>query len=116
MVLPSIFFPLISSHSPHFHALSLPPFSLTSPLISSPLFTHVGGPDSDWPTVRRFYDHWLSFASVKEFAWADIYNLASAPNRKVWCVECVVCRVCVSVSVWGGGGAVEHTNAHMYPM
>lgn len=42
-----------------------------------------GGPDSDWSTVRRFYDYWLAFATVKEFAWADVYNLAAAPNRKV---------------------------------
>ena len=36
-----------------------------------------------WETVRKFYNHWSGFSTLKTFAWADEYNLAEADNRKV---------------------------------
>jgi DnaJ family protein A protein 5 len=39
--------------------------------------------DAAWSTVSDFYDWWTAFLTVKDFAWADEYNPASAPNRKV---------------------------------
>lgn len=33
--------------------------------------------------VLKFYSVWSSFVSSRDFNWADEYNLASAPNRKV---------------------------------
>ncbi|BDA42473.1 DnaJ homolog subfamily C member 21 at N-terminal half [Coccomyxa sp. Obi] len=42
-----------------------------------------GRSDSPWSEVSAFYQYWLQFVSDREFAWADVHNLASAPNRKV---------------------------------
>ena len=41
-----------------------------------------------WADVSAFYQAWLHFVSDREFAWADAHNLASAPNRKVPCLQC----------------------------
>lgn len=42
--------------------------------------------------VAAFYSSWLNYSTLKDFAWADKYNPAAAPNRKVgikstalWC-------------------------------
>lgn len=35
------------------------------------------------PQVAAFYSVWLNYTTVKDFAWADKYNPAAAPNRKV---------------------------------
>ena len=42
-----------------------------------------GGPDAEWTVVKKFYNHWAMFSTMKTFAWADEYNLAEAQNRKV---------------------------------
>ena len=42
-----------------------------------------GKADDTWETVRKFYNHWSGFSTLKTFAWADEYNLAEADNRKV---------------------------------
>lgn len=42
-----------------------------------------GSSTSDGPTVSTFYAHWSTFSTSKDFAWADQYNPASAPNRQV---------------------------------
>ena len=42
-----------------------------------------GRADSPWSEVSGFYQYWLYFVSDRSFAWADIHNPASAPNRKV---------------------------------
>ena len=42
-----------------------------------------GKADDSWETVRKFYNHWSGFSTLKTFAWADEYNLAEADNRKV---------------------------------
>jgi hypothetical protein len=39
--------------------------------------------DSPWSEVSAFYRYWLQFVSDREFGWADVHNLASAPNRKL---------------------------------
>ena len=44
-----------------------------------------GTADSPWREVSAFYQAWLYFVSDRSFAWADVHNLASAPNRKVHC-------------------------------
>ena len=35
------------------------------------------------PEVAAFYSSWMNYTTVKDFAWADKYNPAAAPNRKV---------------------------------
>lgn len=35
------------------------------------------------PEVAAFYSSWLNYSTLKDFAWADKYNPAAAPNRKV---------------------------------
>ena len=42
-----------------------------------------GGKSASHVDVAAFYRFWLAFASKREFAHADQYNLAEAPNRKV---------------------------------
>ena len=42
-----------------------------------------GRSDSPWSEVSAFYRYWLQFVSDREFGWADVHNLSSAPNRKV---------------------------------
>lgn len=44
---------------------------------------HFGSSETSWSEVSAFYAAWGSFATKKDFAWADTYNPASAPNRKV---------------------------------
>ena len=44
---------------------------------------HAGTSHTEWSQISTFYTHWLNFATCKAFAWADQYNPASAPNRKV---------------------------------
>eukprot|EP00854_Cymbomonas_tetramitiformis_P007212 gene7212-8594_t len=43
----------------------------------------LGGPTATAKQVNDFYSFWINFTSVKEFAWADEYNPASAPTRKI---------------------------------
>jgi DnaJ homolog subfamily A member 5 len=33
--------------------------------------------------VFAFYDGWKFFTTIKQFAYADVYNPAEAPNRRV---------------------------------
>ena len=42
-----------------------------------------GGPEASLEEVFGFYDCWPSFTSIKPFAYADEYNPADAPNRRV---------------------------------
>ena len=42
-----------------------------------------GGPEASMEEVFGFYDHWMLFTSIKPFAYADVYNPAEAPNRRV---------------------------------
>ena len=46
-------------------------------------FPRFGASAAEWAEVAAFYSAWGSFSTVKEFAWADQYNPAAAPNRKV---------------------------------
>lgn len=38
---------------------------------------------SEWATVAAFYQAWESFASQLSFAWADVYDSLSEPNRRI---------------------------------
>ena len=42
--------------------------------------------------MAAFYSVWLNYTTVKDFAWADKYNPAAAPNRKVHHPLCIACR------------------------
>eukprot|EP00898_Chlorokybus_atmophyticus_P002729 jgi/Chlat1/3457/Chrsp23S03774 len=42
-----------------------------------------GNASTPYQEVATFYSFWLGFATKKDFAWCDDYNLAEAPNRKV---------------------------------
>jgi DnaJ homolog subfamily A member 5 len=46
-------------------------------------FPRFGSSTAPWEEVSAFYSEWESFVTVKDFSWADEYNPASAPNRKV---------------------------------
>ena len=48
--------------------------------VTAPIF---GGPAATMDEVFAFYEHWLAFTSIKPFAYADVYNPAEAPNRRV---------------------------------
>ena len=43
----------------------------------------AGFSSAPWMEVAAFYAQWGGFATVKDFSWADQYNPASAPNRRV---------------------------------
>lgn len=47
---------------------------------------------SNWPwaaengspeAVRHFYNGWINFATSKDFAWMDQWNLSEAPDRRI---------------------------------
>jgi DnaJ homolog subfamily A member 5 len=42
-------------------------------------------PSKDRPSeaARLFYNFWLNFATEKEFAWSDQWNVSEAPDRQV---------------------------------
>lgn len=42
-----------------------------------------GTPHTPWEDVASFYQKWESFASCLNFAWADLYDINEAPNRRV---------------------------------
>lgn len=46
-------------------------------------FPDFGISTSDKKTVMSFHSFWANFVTVKSFTWADEYNPASAPNRRV---------------------------------
>ena len=50
------------------------------PAAAMPAFGDAAAP---WAAVSAFYGAWTAFSTAKDFAWADEYNPASAPNRKV---------------------------------
>lgn len=47
---------------------------------AAPSFGSSGSPAAE---VFAFYSSWQSFVTFKDFAWADQYNPATAPNRQV---------------------------------
>ncbi|KAL7568453.1 hypothetical protein ACA910_012165 [Epithemia clementina (nom. ined.)] len=57
----------------------------TDGVSSSPdyLSTDFGTSESDWSDVAAFYQAWESFTSGLNFAWADLYDVKEAPNRRV---------------------------------
>jgi hypothetical protein len=56
-----------------------------APDAAPPKFAQFGTSDSPSADVFAFYSNWGSFVTCKEFAWADKYNPAAAPNRQVCC-------------------------------
>lgn len=44
-------------------------------------YFRFGTSEADAAQVNAFYGHWAHFSTAKTFAWAELYNLASAPNR-----------------------------------
>lgn len=54
-----------------------------APNATPPKFAPFGTSDSPSAEVFAFYSNWGSFVTCKEFAWADRYNPAAAPNRQV---------------------------------
>lgn len=53
------------------------------PNMAPPTFAPFGASDSASAEVFAFYNNWGNFVTCKEFAWADLYNPAAAPNRQV---------------------------------
>jgi DnaJ family protein A protein 5 len=46
--------------------------------------TEFGDADTEWETIRNFYQVWESFSSALNFAWEDKYNVhEDAPNRRI---------------------------------
>jgi hypothetical protein len=52
---------------------------------SAPAYPGFGASGSASAEVFAFYRAWESFVTYKDFAWADPYNPAMAPNRQVRC-------------------------------
>lgn len=52
-----------------------------------------GSSTSAWADVSTFYNEWSGFRTTKSFSWADEYNTAAAPNRKVRRAMDQVCRM-----------------------
>ncbi|KAF8322663.1 DnaJ-domain-containing protein [Clavulina sp. PMI_390] len=52
-------------------------------------YPELGGSTWTWagskgePAARHFYNTWTSFASAKDFAWRDQWNVTEAPDRRV---------------------------------
>lgn len=46
---------------------------------NAPSFGHI---DTPWSEVRAFYSAWESFASLKSFAWEDMYPIHHATDRR----------------------------------
>ncbi|KAF8520267.1 DnaJ domain-containing protein [Hysterangium stoloniferum] len=53
-------------------------------------YSSFGHPNWPWTApkgqeqvARNFYNQWLSFSTVKDFTWAEQYNLSEAPDRRV---------------------------------
>merc|ERR1712232_310259 len=42
-----------------------------------------GTSQSLWEDITKFYQSWESFTTNLSFAWADVYDIKEAPNRKV---------------------------------
>lgn len=59
-----------------------------------PSFAPFGTSESPAADVFAFYNNWGSFVTCKEFAWADLYNQAAAPNRQVRFRTYIVCTPC----------------------
>ena len=58
------------------------------PDVTYPSFGYSNAPwatakSSGEPDVRSFYTAWTNFATAKDFAWADQWNLNEAPDRRV---------------------------------
>ena len=52
----------------------------------------AGNSSLSGPEVAAFYSSWTNYTTVKDFAWADKYNPAAAPNRKV-CISLLFCML-----------------------
>lgn len=46
-----------------------------------PTFGHKDDTHDD--VVKQFYSAWANFATVKNFAWKDVYRLSEAPDRRI---------------------------------
>ena len=57
--------------------------SYTEKLEKPEVAPEFGSSHATEPQVKAFYSFWLNFQSVKDFAWADVHNPASAPSRKI---------------------------------
>ncbi|KAL1688644.1 hypothetical protein GGG16DRAFT_115761 [Schizophyllum commune] len=62
--------------------------ALFDPDVTYPSFGYSDRPwatakSSSEPDVRSFYTAWTNFATAKDFAWADQWNLNEAPDRRV---------------------------------
>lgn len=43
----------------------------------------MGNLSTPYPQVQKFYNHWLGFSIVKDFAWCDEFKASAGPNRKL---------------------------------
>ncbi|KAI5892402.1 DnaJ-domain-containing protein [Schizophyllum commune H4-8] len=62
--------------------------AMFEPDVTYPSFGYSNTPwgtakSSGEPDVRSFYTAWTNFATAKDFAWADQWNLNEAPDRRV---------------------------------
>jgi hypothetical protein len=84
---------------------------------AGPTYPRFGTSVASWPEVSAFYSEWGGFVTAKDFSWADEYNLAAAPNRKV-CggSECLYEEEKVGRGMGGGGAraTLTHTVRGIY--
>lgn len=52
--------------------------------LRAPLYPpDFGNLSTPYSQVQKFYNHWLGFSTLKDFAWCDEYKCSMAPNRKL---------------------------------
>ncbi|KNC49885.1 uncharacterized protein AMSG_06182 [Thecamonas trahens ATCC 50062] len=66
-----------------FEALNREEVDLAAPDIKPRTRPTFGGSQAAPETVRAFYSAWNAFTTAKSFAWVDIYDLRTAPNRQI---------------------------------
>jgi hypothetical protein len=75
-----------------------------------PAYPSFGSSDSASAEVFGFYRAWESFVTYKDFAWADPYNPATAPNRQVcmWAFDSVSQYCLVSSDLCNAGSKAQY--------
>ncbi|MCO5570226.1 hypothetical protein L7F22_023944 [Adiantum nelumboides] len=52
--------------------------------LRTPLYPpDMGNLTTLYSQVQKFYNYWLGFSTLKDFAWCDEYKASAGPNRKV---------------------------------
>jgi DnaJ family protein A protein 5 len=70
-------FDRLASDERHYTDIEFPPFGYSTWGWTAP------SKERSSEAARLFYKFWLNFATAKEFAWSDQWNISEAPDRQV---------------------------------